>query len=92
MKVNFYATFRPIVGGKTVFLPLPEGSTVAVFLQILFAQYPALMPQMLDEHGNLFAHVHVFVNGRDVQYLNNGFETVLSESDSLDIFPPVGGG
>jgi molybdopterin converting factor small subunit len=50
------------------------------------------MPQMLDEHGNLFAHVHVFVNGRDVQYLNNGFETVLSESDSLDIFPPVGGG
>jgi len=92
MKVNFYATFRPLVGGKTIMLPLPEGSTVNVMLQTLFAHYPALTAQMLDENGHLFQHVHVFVNGRDVPFLEQGFDTVLKDSDSLDIFPPVGGG
>lgn len=92
MKVNFYATFRPIVGGKTVNLPLPADCTVATMLQVLFGQYPALTYQMLDENGVLFQHVHVFVNGREALYLADGFETILKDTDSLDIFPPVGGG
>lgn len=92
MKINFYATFRPIVGGKTVTLPVPEGSTVNAFLQILFHHYPALLPQMCQDDGTLYPHVHIFVNGRDAQYLSNGFDTVLQGSDTVDIFPPVGGG
>lgn len=92
MKVNFYATFRPIVGGKTIVLPLPEGSTVTEMLGTLFAHYPALVPQMLDAEGKLFPHVHVFVNGRDVPYLEQGYDTKIMDSDTLDIFPPVGGG
>lgn len=92
MKVNFYATFRPIVGGKTVMLPIVPGSTVNQLIQVLIDQYPAMAPQLFDEQGQLFSHVHVFINGRDAPYLPGGLETPLKESDTVDIFPPVGGG
>lgn len=90
--MNFYATFRPIVGGKSVSLPLPEGSTIAQVIENVIEQYPALRAQLFNERGELFPHVHVFVNGRDVPYLPNTFQTILTEKDTVDIFPPVGGG
>jgi molybdopterin synthase sulfur carrier subunit len=40
----------------------------------------------------LHGYVHVFVNGRDVPYLEKTLETRISQSDKLDIFPAVGGG
>lgn len=92
MLVHFYATFRPIVGGKVVEVSLPEGSTVAQVLEELFGRFPELRQQMVDENGNLFRYVHCFVNGRDVHYLPQGLQTPLGSNDRLDIFPPVGGG
>ena len=92
MQVNFYATFRPIVGGKTVEFDLPAGTTPARLLQAIIGAYPALQPQLLDENGMLFNHVHIFINGRDVQYLPQALETPLDPQDKVDIFPPVGGG
>jgi len=47
---------------------------------------------MLDADGNLYSHVHFFVNGRDACYLDNGMDTVIQADDILNIFPPVGGG
>ncbi len=32
------------------------------------------------------------VNGRDAPYLPRGLDTPLSPQDSIDVFPPVGGG
>lgn len=92
MQVNFYATFRPIVGGKIVSVPVPDGCTVSGLLNTLVVQFPALKSQLLDDAGGLLSHIHVFVNGRDVPYLPNALETVLTSSDTVDIFPPVGGG
>jgi MoaD family protein len=92
MQVNFYATFRPIVGGKTVDFDLPPGATPAQLLQAVISAYPGLQPQLLDEEGKLFNHVHIFINGRDVQYLPLALETPLGPQDKVDIFPPVGGG
>jgi len=92
MVVHFYATFRPIVGGKTVEVPLAEGATVAQVLEHLFDRYPELRAQMMDGQGNLLPYVHCFVNGRDVHYLPEGLQTPLRPEDRLDIFPPVGGG
>ncbi|RPJ39762.1 MAG: MoaD/ThiS family protein, partial [Chloroflexi bacterium] len=51
MKVNFYATFRPLVGGKTVVIEDPEGCTVAELVQAVIARFPALGPQLIDESG-----------------------------------------
>lgn len=92
VKVNFYATFRPIVGGKTLVLDLPPGSTIDQFLQTLFRIHPALRPELLSGTGEIHRYVHIFVNGRDIHYLPEGRQTLLKEGDMLDIFPPVGGG
>jgi molybdopterin synthase sulfur carrier subunit len=92
MQVNFYATFRPLVGGKTVTFDLPPDSTPAQLLAVVIRTYPPLRDQLFDEAGKLYPHVHVFINGRDVQYLPQALDTILNSEDKIDIFPPVGGG
>ena len=92
MKVNFYATYRPIVGGKTIEFDVDHGITVQQLVEAIIARFPAMRREMLDENGQLYSHVHIFVNGRDACYLGNGMETVIKAEDTLNIFPPVGGG
>lgn len=92
MKVNFFATLRQIVGQKTVEMDLPENITVQEFVEMVVTQYPPMRKELLDEHGNLYRHVHVFVNGRDAPFLERGMDTVIQPDDQLNIFPAVGGG
>jgi molybdopterin synthase sulfur carrier subunit len=47
---------------------------------------------MVDSTGNLLPQrVHIFVNGRNMLFMN-GIETVIPEEANISIFPPVGGG
>lgn len=92
MKVNFYATYRPIVGGKTIEFDVDHGITIRQLVDAITMRFPAMRREMLDADGNLYSHVHIFVNGRDACYLNNGMDTVIQADDVLNIFPPVGGG
>ena len=91
MKVNFYATLRPVVGGKTVEFPA-TGMTVQGMIEALLTRYPGLQPHLYDAQGELYPHIHIFINGRDAQYLDNGLRSVLGPEDTVNIFPPVGGG
>ncbi|MBK7895904.1 MAG: ubiquitin-like small modifier protein 1 [Candidatus Promineifilaceae bacterium] len=92
MKVHFFATLRQIVGQKTVEIDLPENSSVQDFLEIIVTQYPPMRKELLDENGNLYRHVHVFVNGRDAPFLKHGMNTIIQPDDTLNVFPAVGGG
>ena len=92
MKVNFFATFRPIVGGKTVEVDVAEGATLQQLLKTLVAHFPPLDAEFFDPDGHLRGHVHVFVNGRDSAYLADQLETHIKAEDVINIFPPVGGG
>lgn len=92
MQFNLYATFRLLAGIKTVNLDLPEGITVRQAVNALLITHPVLRPHWLDNAGNLHAHVHIFVNGDDLQTLAGGIETPLKPGDVLDFIPPVGGG
>ncbi len=92
MQVNFYATLRPIVGAKSIDVPLPEGITVEELLADIIERYPQLHSELFDEQGALYRHVHVFINGRDAPFLANALETVLTSNDTIDIFPAVAGG
>ncbi len=92
MRVDFYATLRQIVGTKSVDFPLPDGSTIGHLLEEVFIRYPAMRSELLDDEGQLHGHVHVLVNGRDVPYLENTLNSLIHISDTISIFPAVGGG
>jgi len=92
MKVNFYATLREKVGKKTIDFDIPSGATIGVLIQKMVNQFPDLRVALVDADGQLRSHVHVFVNGRDVPYLENQMDTVLLEDDTVSVFPAVGGG
>lgn len=92
MKVNFYATLRPLAGQKSVEFELGEGVTVQQLLDAVVTRFPAMRDELLDPEGHLFRHVHLFINGRDAPFLDNQLNTVIQPSDKIDIFPAVGGG
>jgi sulfur-carrier protein len=92
MKINFYATLRPIAGQKTVQFDLAEGITVQEVLDAIVTRFPPMRDELVDENGHLYPHVHIFVNGRDAPYLPEGMATIITNSDKLDVFPAVAGG
>lgn len=92
MKINFYATLRPIVGGKSVFLPEAVGMTVQQLIDVLMSRFPALRKEIYAPDGTLYPHIHFFINGRDTQFLEEGFNYIIREADTINIFPAVGGG
>jgi len=92
MNVNFYATLRLITGKKTLTLDLPDGVTMREVLEACFGLFPALRAELMTSENCMHGHVHFFVNGRDVPYLDDVLETRVSRADKLDIFPAVGGG
>jgi molybdopterin synthase sulfur carrier subunit len=92
MNVNFYATLRQVVGAKSVDFDLAAGSTIAQLLEEMIGTYPPLRQELLDEQGKLYQHVHIFVNGRDVSFLEQGMETPLTHGDTIGVFPAIGGG
>lgn len=92
MNVRFYATYRAIVGAKSIEISIPASSTIRQLITETIQRFPALGPELLDAHGELHRHVHVFINGRDTYYLPENMETVLDAQDTIDIFPPVAGG
>ena len=92
MKVHFFATLRPIVGGKMVEFETDHGITVQEMLTVMITRFPKLKAELLDETGKMHGHVHFFVNGRDAQFLENGIETRIMPDDVVNVFPAVGGG
>lgn len=92
MHVNFYATLRPIVGGRTVEFDLDHGISVQELVDAVVTRFPPLRKQLLDADGKLYSHVHVFINGRDAPYLPDGVATPIAPGDTIDIFPAVAGG
>ena len=91
MKVKIYATLRPLVGAPTLDLRAGAGSTVGQALQEILHRWPQLRPELMDSEGQLSDRIHLFLNGRDVRYLD-GLDTVIPAGAELRIFPPVGGG
>lgn len=92
MQFHLYATFRLLAGVKTLNIDLPDGTTVRQAVQAVVEQCPVLRSHWLDDSGDLHAHVHIFINGDDVQNLDRQLDTPLPADSVLDFFPPVGGG
>jgi molybdopterin synthase sulfur carrier subunit len=91
MEVRLYATLRPIVGGPKVNLDVGPGDTFRMMLVELVERWPDLKSELFDKEGELNTGIHVFLNGRDVRYLD-GLDMVIPQESDIRIFPPVGGG
>ncbi len=91
MKATFYATLRPIVGARSVEIDLAPGATVQTLIELLAGRWPGLREHLFTDEGGLSRRVNVFVNGRNVRWLEGG-ATQLDGVGEVDFFPPVAGG
>lgn len=90
--VRLYATLRDRVGGdRVVEVPWNRGDTVGAVLRALVTLRPGLDGYILDERGRVQRFVNIFVDGRDIRYLE-GLDTRLTGDEELSVFPPVAGG
>jgi molybdopterin synthase sulfur carrier subunit len=92
MRANLYATFRLIAGVKSIDLDLPPDVSIHEAVCALAAAYPVLQKHWLDGQGELYPHVHVFLNGHALETLAEGLAARVQPGDTLDFFPPVAGG
>lgn len=88
MKVTFYSTIRSLIDQKTIEIDYVEDLTVFELLHMVIDKYPVLQEVLFNEMGDLYPHAHVYINGRDIPYLEDKTKTVLSPTDKIDIFPP----
>jgi sulfur-carrier protein len=67
------------------------GDTVGALLDDLIGRYPGLGEQLRGPDGGMHRFVNVYLNGRDVRYMD-GLDTPVGERDSLVILPAMAGG
>lgn len=89
--VTLYATLRDMAGSKRIEVPFQPGGTVRDFIASMQSTYPALAARLVNGDGELSGEVHVFVQGRNVVWLD-GIDTVINPGDEIDLIPPVAGG
>jgi molybdopterin synthase sulfur carrier subunit len=92
MKVNFFATLRDITGGKVVEFSLDQETTAKELLDAIIEKFPAMKKELLNQEGRMYGHIHFFINGRDVQFMQDEFSTKIMQDDVVNVFPAVGGG
>jgi len=67
------------------------GSTVGEVIGRLVEQHPALREQVYTAEGELNRFLNVYLNGKDVRYLE-ALETPVGEADTLVLLPAMAGG
>jgi molybdopterin synthase sulfur carrier subunit len=89
VQLRFFATYRAAVGQKTVERDYDAG-TVGEVLAAIENEWPELAGEILED-GAIRPQLSVLKNGREVTHLD-GTETVVADSDTVSVFPPVAGG
>ena len=92
MKVNFFAAYRQIVGGKTVEFEIRPDTTVRDLLEAIVARFPSLRDELLDPQGQLYPWIPLSLNGRNPRLLSHGVDSILQPDDVLSIFTPLASG
>ena len=89
VKVTFYGLLRMETGEKETEL---DASTLREALNILTAKYGERFKEKIyDERENLRRFIYIYVNGKDMRFLDH-LNTTLNHGDEVSIIPAVGGG
>ena len=91
MKIKYFATYRDITRRKEE--DVAAAPDVSALMDTLSARYGAAMKNLLysADGTDINGDTIILVNGRNVFHLN-GLNTALAETDTVSIFPVVGGG
>ena len=89
LEVHLPSLLRPAVGGASSVRV--RAATLGQCFERLVAQHPLLAPHLFNDRGDLREHVNVFVNERNVRWLESR-ETPLYPGDSITILQAVSGG
>ena len=89
--IRFYGVAYENTGVRERILELDEGASIRTLLKVLVDEYPKLSGLVYDEAGALRDYFAISVNNVDIQGLD-GWNTLLSEGDTVFVMPPIGGG
>lgn len=88
--IKLIANLRDIAGAREIDVPFENGGTVRDLIRAIESVCPPLAEKIFRD-GQLTGLVHVFVQGRNVEWLN-GLDTVIEDTEDLMLIPPVAGG
>jgi len=89
VRITFYGALAKITGEKTTDV---EASTLKEAVSVLTAKFgDRFEDRIFDERGKLARFVNIYVNGKDIRFLNH-LNTELNDEDNVSIIPAVGGG
>ncbi len=80
---------RSITGNHMVVTA--SGSTIRALIDALDHDYPGIKFHLCYETGELRTFVNLFLNGKNVRYLQK-LDTPVYENATIHIFPSVAGG
>lgn len=94
IKIKFYAILREMAGKKELDINLDRNS--ATVREIIEAIKPEIGEKAYDKIIQFWyvekgPRITILLNGRNIVHLD-GLETKVKDGDTLDIFPPAGGG
>ncbi len=87
--VTFYGALAKITGEKAATV---EALTLKEAISALTTKYgDRFKDRIFDQKGNVTRFVNIYINGKDMRFLNC-LETELKAEDGVSIIPAVGGG
>ena len=89
--IRLFATVRDMVGSGKLHVPFESGDTVRDLICSIDGINHELGEKLLDENGDLSKLIHIYVRGRNVEWLE-GLDTVITDEDDVFIVPPMAGG
>jgi molybdopterin synthase sulfur carrier subunit len=90
MRVDFYGIYRPIVGEKTI--EVEVGQSLRQVLEAVVTRYPLLRAELLDERGQLYPWIPLYINGRNPRLWVDGLDRPIGAADVLSVFSPIASG
>lgn len=68
-----------------------QGGDIQSVLETLFADYPAIEQQIIDDNGELRNFVNVYIDQEDIR-TKKGLSTIVKEGSDIRIIPSIAGG
>lgn len=93
MRWKLFATLAETAGDNELEVSVgTDDPTLRDALDALFVAHPDLESQVLDEDGALQDHIRLLCDGSDPFHDGDGWDTDVSDTEEIALFPPVTGG